>query len=466
MTQGYNNMSAYQQMIAESSPAFIDEYGIANGIVQPKVKPQVIKNQNPSLMRQLSRNVGQTGKALSNVGKASSKVGGKAVPALGVGLTGYDIYRSNAIADELEKINKVKPNTVPKGAIDYYRNKARAIGAGAILGTGAGAVLGSGAFSVPGAAVGLGTGGSLADGIYQLFQSRNPYKEYLISPEEAKLLEEYYRNANGSKNNQPTNTPNSDVPPGTVPYNPESDGYDLSDIPQVSTRNSQVAKANAIAKQINESTQQNAQPITTDDKEEILKQYIAMLKDRNAPYIKALNSYLSNYPRLLDQSARNDLYFYGANLAKGLNPRAGEKFNQVKNYENMVGIVKAIEDAKNAGVDYANEVTGNMDVAQTLGLSPQAAYANKNLLSAYSMGERDKVRQAIANANYLTKLYGIDSRAALQLTLQQMKNENAANVARIYMGLTEGAPAVGLTPTGKPQQTQTRSADPRQQFFD
>lgn len=243
------------------------------------------------------------------------------------------------------------------------------------------------------------------------------------------------------------------VPPGTTPYDPIEEGYDLTDIPKPGVSNNQVAKANAIVKQVNESTQQSAQPTTTDDKEEILNQYMAMLEDRNAPYIKALNSYLANYPKLLEQSGRNDLYFYGANLAKGLNPKAGEKFNQVKNYGDMVALIKEMQDARNAGIDYANEVAGNMDVAQTLGLSPQAAYANKNLLSAYSMGERDKVRQAIANANYLTRMYGIDSRAALQLTLQQMRNENAANVARIYMGLTDGMPAVGLTPTGQAQST-------------
>lgn len=460
MTQGYNNMSAYQQMLIDTAPKPAEYYGdkFARLFTGGKdyMPRQIVQDTNPSLLKQLSRNASQTGKALSNVGKASAKVGGKAIPALGVGLTGYDIYRSNAIADELEKINKVQPNTIPKGAIDYYRNKARAIGTGATLGAGAGAILGSGALSVPGAAVGLGTGGGLADGIYQLFQSRNPYKEYLISPEEAKLLEEYYRNTNGGKNNQPTNTSDGDVPPGTIPYNPESDGYDLSDIPQVNTGNGQVARANAIANAVKQSQQQVAQqqqPQPTQpvaNNEEVIKRYMEMLQDRNAPYIQAVEKYLKNYPDLLKQSARNDLYFYGANLAKGLNPKAGEKFNQVKNYGDMVGLIKEIESAKTANQDYAREAIGNMAIADDLGLSPEAAFANKNLLSAYSWKERDEVKKAIANANYIAKMYGIDTKAALALVLQGMKGTTAENVARIYMG-DNVAPAQGLTAQGTAQ---------------
>ena len=262
-----------------------------------------------------------------------------------------------------------------------------------------------------------------------------------------------------SKSSSSNTNKGGNVPPGTTPYDPTEEGYDLTDIPKPGVSSNQVAKANAIADAVKQSSgiqqpiqvqQQTQQPTAN---EEVIKQYMALLQERNAPYIKALEQYLVNYPKLLGQSGRNDLYFYGANLAKGLNPKAGDKFNQVKNYGDMVALVKEIQDAKNDGVDYSNEVAGNMDVAQTLGLSPQAAYANKNLLSAYSMGERDKVRQAIANANYLTRMYGIDSRAALQLTLQQMRNENALNVARTYMGLTDGVPAVGITQTGQPQST-------------
>ena len=50
MTQG---LSRYQQFLMDTSPV-ADEYGIAKGIVQPKVNPTVIKNPNPSLQYQLS----------------------------------------------------------------------------------------------------------------------------------------------------------------------------------------------------------------------------------------------------------------------------------------------------------------------------------------------------------------------------------------------------------------------------
>lgn len=188
---------------------------------------------------------------------------------------------------------------------------------------------------------------------------------------------------------------------------------------------------------------------TTNNNEEVIKQYIDMLQNRNAPYIRALNTYLQNYPKNLNNAKRSDLYFYGANLGYGLDPRAGQKFNALQNEADVIKIIKEIQDARNAEIDYANEVAGNSAIAEDLGLPKQAAFANKNLLSAYSMRERDAIKKAISDAQIKAKKYGIDERAALMRELQNLKYKMGVDVANIYMGNDlSTVPPVGLDDNG------------------
>lgn len=291
--------------------------------------------------------------------------------------------------------------------------------------------------------------------LYQGFIMGNPDKSNVLNAALNLAGIDRYGNKIVSHNtakdtNGNTGVPSKSLQEGLEDVDPSKMGYDMSDIPLPKTNGVVAGQQDTLNVQQQQPLEGN---VTLDGGEEI-ESIIRMAKDRNAPYIKALEQYLANYPKLLEQSARNNLYFYGANLAKGLNPKAGEKFDQVKNYGDMVALIKEIQNAKNADTDYNNELIGNMEVARNLdGLSPLAAFANKNLLTAYSMRERDAVKQAIANAQIKAKIYGIDERTALMRELQNMKGTTAENVARIYMGLTDGIPAVGLTPAGQAQST-------------
>jgi hypothetical protein len=194
---------------------------------------------------------------------------------------------------------------------------------------------------------------------------------------------------------------------------------------------------------------------------ESIDKYIELLRDINNPYIEALNRYLYNYPKNLDQARRADLYFNGANLAYGFNPKAGEKFNPLQNQAEIINTLKLIRDAKMGDINAINELQGNMAVADELELPPEAAFANKNLLTALSQEkkyatdlEKAKIVDAMRRFGYNTNFW----RALLQ---QDLKNQGAIDVANIYAGSYN--PGVGLSQGGVPVNQQTYSPLPQQQ---
>lgn len=213
---------------------------------------------------------------------------------------------------------------------------------------------------------------------------------------------------------------------------------DLQDLPNILNQTS------------NESTPEGATTrVPNKDDISIMLDYISQLQDTREPYIKALESYVNNYGKNLDQARRADLYFYGANLAKGLDQRAGQKFNPLQNQADIINMLKLISDAKAGDLDAINELRGNMALANEMELPPEAAFANKNLLTALSQAKKYATDLEKARIVDAMRRYGYDRAYSRAIDQQKLRNKGNANTAMIYMG--GGEPGVGLTQQGTVQ---------------
>ena len=165
---------------------------------------------------------------------------------------------------------------------------------------------------------------------------------------------------------------------------------------------------------------------------DVINNYLSRLRGINRPYIKALESYLNNYNKNLDQARRADLYFYGANLAKGLDPRAGQKFNPLQNQMDIINVIKALQDAKAGDMSSVDELAGNVAIAQQIGLPPQAAFANKNLLSALTSNMKYQTDLEKARIIDAMRRYGYDSAYSRAIMQQLLRNQGSRENALIY----------------------------------
>ena len=404
------NISNYQRMLAETDPRIANQYEFTFN-QGSRVSPRIIKNPNPSLQTILSRNVGTTGRGIASglkaTGGTTAKLAGRVSPGLGAGLTGYDAFRSYQIADEMEKINKIQPNSFPKEAIDFYRNKGRAITAGAGVGLGAGGVLGAGVFSVPGALIGTGVGGGLAGLGYELAQRKNPYANYTITPEQYELLR---KSNKGNSTNNINNTGDSTGTNG-VKGNEGIGG-------QPTTK----AQALALAQQLGSNTPiANQQEADTQQANiNAINNYISKLQEINQPYIESLQRFADNYGDLYNQ---NQLYNrrmrdLSAMTGSPLWYQSAKDYNPLEVEATKIDLQKKIQDAQAGNIDELNKLQGNVAIANSLGLPSEAALANKDLLNAY-------VNQQRAQLNYNARVYDTNIDNATRVAIKQGDWETA-----------------------------------------
>lgn len=190
-------------------------------------------------------------------------------------------------------------------------------------------------------------------------------------------------------------------------------------------------------------SQSNQQPVG--DIASLLQAYQTQQQQLNKPYIDALQNYLDNYGEYT-KGSRNAQRFYTA-LA-GLSGNAGYR-DLAKQYDpaqlelNRINLVKALQEAKAGNVGNINEIIGNATIAQAMGLDPQAALANKNLLNAFTAQQKAQyglqgkmygadqsynARVYSTNIDNATKLAIANGRMDLAVKLQQMKgNAGAVN---------------------------------------
>lgn len=266
------------------------------------------------------------------------------------------------------------------------------------------------------------------------------------NPDKSKLLKFAIDMINGGKDSN-ANTPNDLINQlqqgnGVVPFEeitpPQTDVSDLQKIGAVVTpsRNRNMSTYTASNKQSTANSESNIvnneASIQPTEDVDVINNYLSRLRGINRPYIKALESYLNNYNKNLDQARRADLYFYGANLAKGLDPRAGQKFNPLQNQMDIINVIKALQDAKAGDMSSVDELAGNVAIAQQIGLPPQAAFANKNLLSALTSNMKYQTDLEKARIIDAMRRYGYDSAYSRAIMQQLLRNQGSRENALIY----------------------------------
>ena len=191
---------------------------------------------------------------------------------------------------------------------------------------------------------------------------------------------------------------------------------------------------------------------SSDKNIQAINDYISKLQEVNQPYTEALNNYINNYNDLVRGNFNAQRYFTamaGLSGNQGYNKLA-EALNPLNNEANRINAMKMVRDAEAGNVNAINEMMGNLAMAEELGLPPEAAFANKNLLTAMSMQDREKTKLEIALANNLVKKYGIDKNYARAIAQQQLRNQGSLAVANTYMS-GGGQPGRGLTQQGTAQ---------------
>lgn len=178
-----------------------------------------------------------------------------------------------------------------------------------------------------------------------------------------------------------------------------------------------------------------------------INDYIQQLKDINQPYVDALKNYVDNYNNMLDQRQRNARLWQGVASLTG-NPawaKMGEQYNTLSNEANRVNAIKQLQDAQAGDINAINEVMGNMALAKEMDLPYEAAFANKNLLTALTANRRMLTDWEKAQLAAELKRYGIDVGYKKAIDVQGMRGQNALDVANTYMG---GGVAPGLNAQG------------------
>jgi len=197
--------------------------------------------------------------------------------------------------------------------------------------------------------------------------------------------------------------------------------------------------------------------------------YISELQKINQPYVDALQNYYNNYNRNLRNYHKARDFYTGLAGWSGNNLWAdvGKDYNTVANEANKLQALKQSQDIQAANLNAINEAMGNMAIAEELGLSPETAFANKNLLTALSMKDRDETKKAIALENALVKYYGIDRNNARAIAVQNLRNQGNLATALAYMGQGgmmpygyQPAPGLNYTGTVPTQQPLQNGIDP------
>lgn len=182
-----------------------------------------------------------------------------------------------------------------------------------------------------------------------------------------------------------------------------------------------------------------------------INNYVSKLQEINQPYLDALKGYLDNYNNLYNQNqlAARRLRDVSAITGDPIWYQSSKDYNPMLAEANKVDLQKKIQEAQAGDLNAINEIMGNLAMAQEMGLSPEAAFANKNLLTAMTMRDRNLTNREIAQLNNAAKLQIALQNAQNRLAVQKLRNQGGITNALIYAG-QYGQPAVGLNQQGLP----------------
>lgn len=182
-----------------------------------------------------------------------------------------------------------------------------------------------------------------------------------------------------------------------------------------------------------------------------INDYVSKLQEINQPYLDALKGYLDNYDNLYNQNqlASRRLRDISAITGDPIWYQSSKDYNPMLAKANKVDLQKKIQEAQAGDLNAINEIMGNLAMAEEMGLSPEAAFANKNLLTAMTMRDRNLTNREIAQLNNAAKLQIALQNAQNRLAVQNLRNQGGMTNALIYAG-QYGQPAVGLNQQGLP----------------
>lgn len=183
-----------------------------------------------------------------------------------------------------------------------------------------------------------------------------------------------------------------------------------------------------------------------------INDYVSKLQEINQPYIESLQRFADNYGDLYNQNQLYNRRMRDLSAVTGspLWYQSAKDFNPLEVEANKIDLQKKIQDAQAGDLNAINEIMGNLAMAHEMGLPPEAAFANKNLLTMMAARDREANKYQIALENNLMKKYGIDRNYARALTVQAMRGQNALDVASMYTGAygSGGGVAPGLNKQG------------------
>lgn len=178
-----------------------------------------------------------------------------------------------------------------------------------------------------------------------------------------------------------------------------------------------------------------------------IKDYISKLQDVNQPYIDTLQNYSNNYDDLVRRNFNAQRYFTAIAGLSGNQgyARLAEALNPITNEANKLSTLKLLRDAQAGDINAINEVMGNLALAKELNLAPEAAFANKNFLTALTANRRQLTDLEKAQIMADIRKYGYDSAFNRAIQQQELRNLGNLAVANTYMG---GGVAPGLNMQG------------------
>lgn len=398
--------------------------------------------------------VKKTAKAASKAKVAPSGVGGwlmktgKTLGGLGAGaVTGANWYASNR---DLDRANALKSGNFPnsslysKSDIDksekYYRNLGHNTRIGTAMGATIGGLLGGKQGALYGSSLGGSYGRNLTDAgvaLANLLGANWDTENNLIDPykiAEATTIvkqspSQQTATTNANQNKQAGNSLNkySNVRRGGGGMSPEH----VNNLVATKGLNAGSEPSDI---EVGEAEQLNTTPQST--AMDGILEYMKNRQDKLQPYMDKLNEFVDNYKDYNKGYEDTDIFFRGlagwtgnpawATYAKDHNPASTEA--------TQIDLYRKLAEQGLAEDDKYQEILGNIAMAESMGMRPEAAFANPKMISnniqMQKLQQTLQTRREIANLNAREKELDRQVKVALRQgdwknaqLLQGMRNE-------------------------------------------
>lgn len=148
--------------------------------------------------------------------------------------------------------------------------------------------------------------------------------------------------------------------------------------------------------------------------------YLQQRKDKMQPYIDSLNEFTSNYGDMQKQYANLDRYYTGLAGWSGNQAWAdyAKRHNPVETEATQIDLYRKLAEQELAEEDKYRQILGNIAVAESIGLRPEAALADPKMISnniqMQKLQQTLQVRREIANLNAHIKDLDRQARVAMK----------------------------------------------------